>query len=38
MKLSLLNRLASQARVERRNELGRRVEDDPIQNWIQTGK
>src|SRR5919199_216942 len=36
MKLSLLNRLASQARVERSNELGRRVDDDPIQNWIQT--
>src|SRR3954468_18695182 len=29
MKLSLLNRLASQARVERSNELGPRVEDDP---------
>src|SRR4051794_14223023 len=38
MKLSLLNRLASQARVERRHELGHRVEDDPIQNWIQSGK
>src|SRR3954454_16804952 len=29
MKLSLLNRLATQARVERSNELGPRVEDDP---------
>src|SRR5919199_4617135 len=38
MKLSLLNRLTSQARVERRNELGPRVEDDPIQIWIRSGK
>src|SRR4051794_41708880 len=39
MKLSLLNRLASQARVERSNERGPRVEDDPpIQNWIQSWK
>src|SRR3954471_11691879 len=37
MKLSLLNRLTSQARVERRNELGPGVEDDPIQNWIRSG-
>src|SRR5689334_1341177 len=34
MKLTLLNRLAGQARVERGDELGRRVRDDPIENWI----
>src|SRR3954449_6711409 len=37
MKLSLLNRLATQARVERSNELGRRVEDHPSRIGSRAG-